>query len=62
MFIFAGFAWALWTTWSKMAIERRFSAVSFMKKWSVLKEEERSVGWLKEFTPSVIVSTDVYEI
>jgi len=49
--VFAGFAWAVWTTRNKMAIEKFFPkpptdviylALSFMQKWSILlKEEDR---------------------
>jgi primosomal protein N' len=51
MFFFAGFAWALWNTRNKMAIEKIFvkaptdviyMAISFMQRWSVLlKEKDR---------------------
>jgi hypothetical protein len=50
-FFFAGFAWTLWTTRDKMAIEKHFpkaptdviyDALSLMQKWSImLKEGER---------------------
>jgi hypothetical protein len=48
MFIFAGFAWAIWTTRNKMAIEQRFPkaladviyvALSLLQTWSVLLNE-----------------------
>jgi len=48
MFIFAGFAWAIWTTRNKMAIEQRFPkaltdviyvALSLLQKWGVLLKE-----------------------
>jgi hypothetical protein len=48
MFIFAGFAWAIWTTRNKMAIEQRFPkaladviyvALSLLQTWSVLLKE-----------------------
>jgi hypothetical protein len=59
MFIFAGFAWALWMTRNKMAIEKSFPktptdviylALSLMQKWSILLKEEdkRSVMQVKE--------------
>jgi hypothetical protein len=47
---FAGFAWALWTTRNKMAIEKRFPkapndviyvALTLMQKWTLLKEVDR---------------------
>jgi len=51
IFFFAGFAWTLWTTRNKMAIEKHFpkaptdviyAALSLMQKWSImLKEGER---------------------
>ena len=58
MFIFAGFAWALWMTRNKMAIEKSFPktptdviylALSLMQKWSILLKEEdrRSVMQVK---------------
>jgi len=57
--MFAGFAWALWTTRNKMAIEKSFPktptdviylALSLMQKWSILLKEEdkRSVMQVKE--------------
>jgi hypothetical protein len=48
MFLFAGFAWSLWTTRNKLAIEKSFpkaptdvlyAAISFMQKWSLLLKE-----------------------
>jgi len=48
MFIFAGFAWALWTTRNKMSIEQKFPkaptdvvylALSYLQKWSVLLKD-----------------------
>ena len=51
IFIFAGFAWALWTTRNKIAIEKKipkaptdvlYIALSLMQKWSVkLKGEDQ---------------------
>lgn len=51
IFLFAGFAWAIWTTRNKMAIEKVFPkaptdvifvALSLMQKWRVsLKEKEQ---------------------
>lgn len=51
IFVFAAFAWALWTCRNKMMIEKHFpkaptdviySAISFMQKWSfLLKEGDR---------------------
>ena len=51
IFFFAGFAWALWTTRNKMAIEKSFVktptdviyvAISLLQRWSVLlKEKDR---------------------
>lgn len=53
LFVFAGFAWALWTCRNNMAIEKRFPkvptdvicmALSFLQKWScLLKEEGRTL-------------------
>jgi len=49
IFLFAGFAWALWTTRNKMAIEKSFIktptdviyvAVSLLQRWSVLLKEK----------------------
>ena len=49
MFMFAGFAWAIWTTRNKMAIEKNFPkapsdvidcAISLMQKWRLLLKEE----------------------
>jgi hypothetical protein len=49
MFMFAGFAWAIWMTRNKMAIEKKFSkapsdviycAISLMQKWRLLLKEE----------------------
>jgi hypothetical protein len=51
LFLFAGFAWALWITRNKMAIEKVFpkaptdviyTAISLMQRWCVLlKEKDR---------------------
>jgi hypothetical protein len=51
LFIFAGFAWAIWTNRNKMAIQLKFpksltdiiyTVVSFLQKWSImLKEADR---------------------
>ena len=51
IFVFAGFAWTLWTCRNKMMIEKQFpkaptdviyTALSFMLKWSyLLKEGDR---------------------
>lgn len=51
MFFFAGFAWSIWTTRNKMAIEKTFpkaptdvvyTAVSLVQKWTLmLKEKDR---------------------
>jgi len=81
LFIFAGFAWAIWNNRNKMAIENKFPkapsdiiyvALSFLQKWSVLlKEEGRQrilqvedeiLRWMKNFRPSVLMSTDICEI
>ena len=49
IFFFAGFAWALWTTRNKMAIEKSFVktptdviyvAISLLQRWSVLLKEK----------------------
>jgi len=59
IFIFSGFAWALWTSRNKMAINKKFPqalsdvmyiALSLLQKWSIkLKEEDRNqVGKMKE--------------
>ena len=66
MFTFAGFAWALWTTRNKMAIEKGFPkaptdiiyvALTLMQKWSILlKEEDReklAEGWHHELDEEV---------
>ena len=55
MFFFAGFAWALWITWNKMAIEKTFVklptdviyvAISFLQRWSILlKEKDKERVW-----------------
>lgn len=52
MFVFAGFAWALWTTRNKMAIEKQFpkaptdiiyTGLSLLQSWSIkLKEEDKA--------------------
>jgi hypothetical protein len=48
IFVFASFAWALWTCRNKMMIEKHFpkaptdvmyTAVSFMQKWSYLLKD-----------------------
>jgi hypothetical protein len=48
MFMFAGFAWAIWTTRNKMAIEKKFPkaptdviycAISILQKWRLLLKE-----------------------
>jgi hypothetical protein len=48
LFVFAGFAWAIWTNRNKMAIELKspkspsdiiYTAVSFLQKWSILLKE-----------------------
>jgi hypothetical protein len=61
MFLFAGIAWALWTTRNKMVIEKRFPkapsdvvyvAISLLQKWSLLlkeKDKERIEHVLKTF-------------
>jgi len=51
IFVFSGFAWALWTTRNKIAIEKMipkaptdvlYIALSLMQKWSVkLKEKDQ---------------------
>lgn len=51
VFIFSGFAWALWTASNRMAINKLFpqaptdiiyTALSLLQKWSIkLKEEDR---------------------
>jgi len=59
MFVFACFAWALWTCRNKMMIEKHFpkaptdviyTALSFMQKWSyLLKDSDRDrVAQMKE--------------
>jgi len=55
MFFFAGFAWALWITRNKMAIEKTFVkmptdviyvAISFLQRWSILlKEKDKERVW-----------------
>jgi len=49
LFVFAGFAWALWNNRNKMSIEHKFPkspsdimyiALSFMQKWSLLLKED----------------------
>jgi DNA-directed RNA polymerase specialized sigma54-like protein len=49
IFIFSGFAWALWTSRNKMAIDKKypktptdviFIALSFQQKWSASHKEK----------------------
>lgn len=49
MWLFAGFAWVLWTTRNKMAIEKTFVklptdvvyvAISLLQRWSILLKEK----------------------
>lgn len=56
LFIFAGFAWALWNTRNKMAIEQVFPkaptdiifiALSFMQRWSTLLKEKDRHRWIQ---------------
>lgn len=80
LFIFSGFAWSLWTTTNKMAIEKKFPhspseviylAISYLQKWSILLKEgdrrcveqveKKILAWLKNFTPTSLISTDVIE-
>ena len=81
MFLFAGFAWTLWVTRNKMAIEKRFpnapsdvlfDALSLLQRWSILlKESDRCkvlqakdglICWMRSFDPSLVMSTDVFEL
>jgi hypothetical protein len=61
MFIFSGFAWALWTTRNKIAIDKKFLkaptdviyiAISLMQKWSV-KLKEKDQERLKQIKDSI---------
>jgi hypothetical protein len=61
MFIFSGFAWALWTTRNKIAIDKKFPkaptdviyiATSLMQKWSV-KLKEKDQERLKQIKDSI---------
>jgi hypothetical protein len=80
LFIFAGFAWAIWNNRNKMSIENKYFknladvyvALSFMQKWGLLLKEDYRLRctqlkdeillWMKNFKPSALMSTDVYEI
>jgi hypothetical protein len=81
MFLFAGFAWTLWVTRNKMAIEKHFpnapsdvlfDALSLLQRWSILlKESDRwkvlqakdgLICWMRSFDPSLVMSTDVFEL
>jgi hypothetical protein len=52
MFMFSGFAWALWTARNKIAIEKKvpkvpidviYNALSLIQRWSVLPREKDHV-------------------